>query len=190
MQQVCQPWRLLLGRPAERKEAVFFFMSPSETGRESDGSLNDPAAPRPQPRQGMSKGRPPQVGPRHYHLLWDEELEALRPILSRCPNAWKKSSSTGISSTSCTLAIQRAYRSLSFATSFTTRFRETRRDLLDGDMDRYAIDTIRTGETAMRAQCTVCRNRSVSLICTRKAPTPFSPRIRPRRWRSTRLSTS
>ena len=23
----------------------------------------------------------PEGGPRHYHLLWDEELEALRPIL-------------------------------------------------------------------------------------------------------------
>ena len=31
----------------------------------------------------MSRARPPQVGPRHYHLLWDEELEALRPVLGR-----------------------------------------------------------------------------------------------------------
>ena len=31
----------------------------------------------------MRTARPSQVGPRHYHLLWDEELDALRPVLSQ-----------------------------------------------------------------------------------------------------------
>src|ERR1700757_356323 len=58
-------------------------MSSSETGRERDTKLNDSSLRLAGPKQSESNARPLQVGPRHYHLLWDEELEALRPILSR-----------------------------------------------------------------------------------------------------------
>ena len=137
-------------------------MSRSETGRESDGILNDPAAPRPQPRQDMSRGRPPQVGRRHYHLLWDEELEALRPILSRVSERLGEVVEHWYQLYVLHFGDQRALSEPEFRDFFYNALSRNTKDLLDGDMDRYAIDTIRTGETAMRAQRAVCGDRRVS----------------------------
>ena len=93
----------------------------------------------------MSRSQP-AAGGRHYHLLWDEELEALRPVLRLVIEHLEE-------------VIQHWYqlyilhfgerRSLSehvFRDIFYNSFLRNTKDLLKGDMDRYAIDTIRTGE--------------------------------------------
>ena len=59
-------------------------MSPSETVEKShEKDANEPAGQETHTRQDANKVQRPEGGPRHYHLLWDEELEALRPVLRR-----------------------------------------------------------------------------------------------------------
>jgi transcriptional regulator with PAS, ATPase and Fis domain len=100
------------------------------------------------PSETAEKGQrnTPPAGPRHYHLLWDEELEALRPILKLVFDNlhdvvahWSQLYVLHFGDT----------RSLSepeFRDLFYTALSRNTKDLLEGDMDRYAIDTIRTGE--------------------------------------------
>ena len=105
-------------------------MSPSEIAKE--GQLNKPHA--------------PEGGPRYFHLLWDEELEALQPILrlvldhlEEVVGHWHRLYVLHFGDT----------RSLSkpeFRDLFYNALSRNTKDLLEGDMDRYAIDTIRTGE--------------------------------------------
>jgi two-component system response regulator AtoC len=105
-------------------------MSPSETAEK--GQTN--------------KTRPPEGGPRHYHLLWDEELESLRPVLElvlehlgEVVEHWYQLYVLHFGDT----------RSLSepeFRDLFYNALSRNTKHLLEGDMDRYAIDTIRTGE--------------------------------------------
>ena len=84
--------------------------------------------------------------PRHYHLLWDEELEALQPVL-------------GLVYEHLTEIVEHWYRlyvlhfgdarSLSeqaFRDLFHDALSRNTRDLLDRDMDRYAVDTMKTGD--------------------------------------------
>ena len=82
---------------------------------------------------------------RHFHLLWDEELEALQPILKLVLDRladvvehWYRLYVLHFGDT----------RSLSepeFRDLFYNALSRNTKDLLEGDMDRYAIDTIRTG---------------------------------------------
>ena len=94
----------------------------------------------------MSRGRPPQVGPRHYHLLWDEELEALRPILSRVSERLGEVVEHWYQLYVLHFGDKRALSEPEFRDFFYNALSRNTKDLLDGDMDRYAIDTIRTGE--------------------------------------------
>ena len=56
-------------------------------------------------------------------------------------------------------------------------------------MDRYAIDTIRTGEMLCERSVPFAEIVASLHLYEESAYTVF-PRIRPHRWRSTRLSTS
>ena len=134
-------------RPSERKEALFFLdMSPSETDRESGAKLNDSAARESQPRQDVRKARPPQVGPRHYHLLWDEELDVLRPVLSQVSERLGEVVEHWYQLYVLHFGDRRALSEPEFRDFFYNALSRNTKDLLDGDMDRYAIETIRTGE--------------------------------------------
>ena len=102
-------------------------MSPSETAEKGQG--NTPAG-----------------GARHYHLLWEEELEALRPILklvldnlSGVVDHWYQLYVVHFGDT-------RTLSEPEFRDIFYNALSRNTQDLLEGDMDRYAIDTIRTGE--------------------------------------------
>jgi hypothetical protein len=121
-------------------------MSRSETGREGDAKFNDSAARQPQPRQDLSRARPAQAGPRHYHLLWDEELDALRPILSRVSERLKEVVEHWYQLYLLHFGDKRALSEPEFREFLYNALSRNTKDLLDGDMDRYAIDTIRTGE--------------------------------------------
>jgi transcriptional regulator with PAS, ATPase and Fis domain len=94
----------------------------------------------------MSRGRPPQVGPRHYHLLWDEELNALRPILSLVSERLGEVIEHWYQLYVLHFGDKRALSEPEFREFFYSALSRNTKDLLDGDMDRYAIDTIRTGE--------------------------------------------
>ena len=121
-------------------------MSPSETDRESGAKLNDSAARESQPRQDVRTARPSQVGPRHYHLLWDEELDALRPILSQVSERLGEVVEHWYQLYVLHFGDKRALSEPEFREFFYNALSRNTKDLLDGDMDRYAIDTIRTGE--------------------------------------------
>ena len=121
-------------------------MSPSETDRESGAKLNDSAARESQPRQDVRTARPSQVGPRHYHLLWDEELDALRPVLSQVSERLGEVVEHWYQLYVLHFGDKRALSEPEFREFFYNALSRNTKDLLDGDMDRYAIDTIRTGE--------------------------------------------
>jgi DNA-binding NtrC family response regulator len=121
-------------------------MSPTETGRESDAKLNDPDARQPRTRYDESGARRTRVGPRHYHLLWDEELDALRPILSQLSARLGEVVEHWYQLYILHFGDKRALSEPEFRELFYDALSRATKDLLDGDMDRYAIDTIRTGE--------------------------------------------
>src|SRR3984885_7602172 len=88
----------------------------------------------------------PEAAPRHYHLLSDDELEALRPVLRLVLEHLQE-----VIEHWCQVYILHCgdSRSLSepeFSDLFYNALSRNTKDLLEGDMDRYAIDTIRTGE--------------------------------------------
>ncbi len=85
-------------------------------------------------------------GPRHYHLLWDGELEALRPVLSQVyehlgeiVEHWHRLYVLHFGDT-------RSLSEAEFRDLFHNAISRNTKDLLERDMDRYAVDTIRTGE--------------------------------------------
>ena len=92
--------------------------------------------------------------PRHYHLLWDEELDALQPVLTRVSehlaevvDHWHQLCILHFGDT-------RSLAEAEFRDLFYNALLRNTKDLLVGDMDRYAVDTIHTGE----------------LLCERKVP--------------------
>jgi len=88
----------------------------------------------------------PDGGPRHYHLLWDEELEALRPVLKIVSERLAEVVEHWYQLYVLHFGDQRSLSEPEFRDLFYNALSRDTRDLLDGDMDRYAIDTIRTGE--------------------------------------------
>lgn len=124
-------------------------MSPSETvetGHEKEANLNEPAAQPPQPKRDVNRPQPPERGPRHYHLLWDEELEALRPVLSQVSEHLGEVVEHWYQLYVVHFGDKRSLSELEFRDLFYNALARNTKDLLDGDMDRYAVDTIRTGE--------------------------------------------
>jgi transcriptional regulator with PAS, ATPase and Fis domain len=85
-------------------------------------------------------------GPRHYHLLWDHELEELRPILKRIIDQLDEVVEHWYQLYALHFGDQRTLAEREFREIFYTTLKRNTTDLLEGDMDRYALDTIRTGE--------------------------------------------
>ncbi len=118
----------------------------TETAREQAADFKQDAGRDPNPTPGVNQARPQAGRPHHYHLLWDEELEALRPILIGVLNRlgevvehWHQLYVIHFGET-------RSLSEREFRELFYNALSRDTRDLLDGDMDRYAVDTIRTGE--------------------------------------------
>jgi len=126
----------------------FLLMSPSETAkadRQSAATLNQDA------RRGQRAGQVnttqhSEGGPRHYHLLWDEELEALRPVLIRVLEHLGEVVEHWYQLYVLHFGDKRSLSESEFREVFYNALARNTKDLLDGDMDRYAVDTIRTGE--------------------------------------------
>ncbi len=105
------------------------------------------------PRQ-VSARRVSSAAPRHFHLLWDEELEQLRPILKRLIERLDEVIGHWYQLYILHFGDQRTLAKREFHEIFYTNLKRNTADLLDGDMDRYALNTIRTGE----------------LLCERRVP--------------------
>ncbi len=88
----------------------------------------------------------PEGGPRHYHLLWDEELEALRPVLTLVLEHLDGVVEHWYQLYALHFGDKRSLSEPEFRDLFHNALSRNTKDLLEGDMDRYAIDTIRTGE--------------------------------------------
>ena len=137
-----------VSRKREGERGRFSPMPPSEatgTGREKDANIIELVAQR-QPKRDENRARPPKGGPRHYHLLWDEELEALRPVLNRVLERLGEVVEHWYQLYVLHFGDKRSLSEREFRDLFHDALSRNTRDLLDGDMDRYAIDTIRTGE--------------------------------------------
>ena len=87
----------------------------------------------------------PEGAPR-LHLLWDEELEALRPVLGLVLEHLSEVIEYWYRLYVLHFGDQRSLSEPEFRDIFYNALSRNTKDLLEGDMDRYAIDTIRTGE--------------------------------------------
>ena len=101
------------------------------------------------PLETAERGQKPQApegGPRHYHLLWDEELEALQSILRLVLDHLEEIIEHWYQLYVLHFGDRRSLSEPEFHDIFYNALSRNTKDLLEGDMDRYAIDTIRTGE--------------------------------------------
>lgn len=105
-------------------------MSPSETPEK--GQLSSPQR--------------SEASPRHYHLLWDEELEALRPVLRLVLDHLGDVIAHWYQLYVLHFGDTRSLSEAEFHDIFYNALSRNTKDLLEGNMDRYAINTIRTGE--------------------------------------------
>jgi hypothetical protein len=117
-------------------------MSPSEPKPEPDADA--PVAAKPHFEIGGAKNRSP--GPRHFHLLWDEELEALRPMLKLVLKHLEEVIAHWYHLYVLHFGDQRALTEAEFTGIFQSALARNTQDLLDANMDRYAIGTIQIGE--------------------------------------------
>ena len=122
-------------------------MPPSDTrasGRDNVVPFN--AGQRPHSVQDLDKRRPAGRGPRHYHLLWDDELEALRPYLKLILSHLDDVVARWYELYVLHFGDHRTLSEREFRGIFHKALSQNTMRLLDGDMDRYTIDTIRIGE--------------------------------------------
>jgi len=96
--------------------------------------------------QNISTNQHTASGPRHFHLLWDEELEALRPILIRILEQLSVVMEHWYRLYTLHLGDERSMSEHEFRELFYNSLSHNTHSLLAGDMDRYARETIRLGE--------------------------------------------
>lgn len=94
----------------------------------------------------LKKPQSPEGGPRHYHLLWDEELETLQPILKLVLEHLQEIVEHWYQLYVLHFGNRRSLSEPEFRDLFYNAVSKSTNDLLEGNMDRYAIDMIRTGE--------------------------------------------
>jgi len=85
-------------------------------------------------------------GPRHFYLLFDEELEALRPMLRVVLERMDDVINYWYQLYVVHFGDDRTLGELEFRDLFKTALARNTEHLIKGDMDAYAIDTIRAGE--------------------------------------------
>ena len=96
-------------------------------------------------RQGKMV-QPLDRAPRHYHLLWDEELEALQPVLKMVSERLVEVVEHWYQLYVLHFGDSRSLSEAEFRDLFYDALSRGTKDLLERNMDRYAVDTIRTGE--------------------------------------------
>jgi two-component system response regulator AtoC len=94
----------------------------------------------------VHRAQAPEGGPRHYHLLWDDELDALRPVLRLVLEKLEEVIAHWYQLYVLHFGDTRSLSEPEFRDLFYNALSRNTKDLLEGDMDRYSIDTIRTGE--------------------------------------------
>jgi len=117
-------------------------MAPSDTKLEKSAGASVGAEPHFE--IAAAKGR--HLGPRHFHLLWDEELEALRPTLKLILEHLDEVITHWYRLYVLHFGDQRTLTEPEFRDLFRNTLAANTQDLLDANMDRYAIGTIRIGE--------------------------------------------
>ena len=84
--------------------------------------------------------------PRHFHLLFDEELEALRPMLRVVLERMEEVINHWYELYVVYFGDDRSLGELEFYDLYKKALAANTKHLIVGDMDSYAIDTIRAGE--------------------------------------------
>jgi DNA-binding NtrC family response regulator len=84
--------------------------------------------------------------PRHYHLLWDEELETLQPYLQIVFERLDEVVSHWYKLYELHFGEERSLSEHEFHDIFHSALASSTRDLLKSNMDRYTTGTIHTGE--------------------------------------------
>src|SRR5208282_3598137 len=124
-------------------------MAPSEAakaGQPKAAQLDDGGARKPCSEQAVNPPQALVAGPRHYHLLWDEELELLRPYLKLIVERLGDVIEHWYQLYVLHFGDQRTLSEPEFREVFAPALARETQCLLDGDMDRYTIETIRAGE--------------------------------------------
>jgi two-component system, NtrC family, response regulator AtoC len=93
-----------------------------------------------------SPASPRSGGPRHFHLLWDSEIEDLRPVLQSIQKRRDRVLEHWYQLYVLHFADSRALTKTEFMEIFGSDLDATLKDLLDRDMDRFAADITRIGE--------------------------------------------
>lgn len=88
----------------------------------------------------------PGGGPRHFHLLWDHELDELRPVLESIQKHRNSVLEHWYQLYVLHFADSRALGKTEFLEIFGGELDATLKDLLDKDMDRFAADVRRIAE--------------------------------------------
>lgn len=136
-------------RTTFREEGVFLMHQPETSGLGGRNGAN-PRGTAVQDARPVNAVQPP----RHYHLLWDEELDALQPILTMVSEHLAEVVDRWYQLYILHFGDTRSLAEAEFRDLFYNALLRNTKDLLVGDMDRYAVDTIHTGE----------------LLCERKVP--------------------
>ena len=89
---------------------------------------------------------PPSGGPSHFHLLWDSELEDLRPLLSSLQRRRQSVLEHWHRLYELHFADSRTLGKAEFFAIFGNELESILRDLLDLNMDRFAADVRRSAE--------------------------------------------
>ena len=89
---------------------------------------------------------PPSEGPRYFHLLWDTELDELRPVLESVQKHRNRVLEHWYQLYVLHFADSRAMTKTEFMEIFGGELDATLKDLLDKDMDTFAANIARVGE--------------------------------------------
>src|SRR5579871_814728 len=117
--------------------------------------------------------------PRHFHLLWDEDIDQLRGIFKLIFERSEEIVRHWYRLYVLHFGDARSLSESEFIRIFEPALRRNKRALLQGDLDAYAAQVMRMGE--LLAQRRVPLEEIIaSLHCSRKASTPCSRPAHPR----------
>jgi DNA-binding NtrC family response regulator len=106
----------------------------------------DPPKSHLKPMRALTGNPSQRNGPRHYHLLWDNELQLLRPVLTLVLERLDEVVAHWYQLYILHFGDQRTLSELEFREIYLNSLSRSTVHLIEGDMDRYAMRTIRTGE--------------------------------------------
>src|SRR5215813_5229195 len=98
------------------------------------------------PTRDAPSGTPRSASPRHFHLLWEDELEELQPVLESIQRNRDKVLEHWYELYLLHFANSRALSRIEFFEIFGSELDTTLKDLIARDIDRFAADVRRVGE--------------------------------------------